>query len=229
MTDHPNIYVPQPKVAALPPAILPAIRDRWSPYAFAERKLAPGVLQQCFVAASWAASSYNEQPWYFLVAERDQKDEFERMLNCLLEANQVWAKYASALVLTVSAESFSRNAVPTGCTNMTWGKLWPISLCKPLRWEWLFTKWRASKLARFERTTKSPKDTCRRPPSLSGTLPSKHTADKRNWFVAIRPRGSERGLISLCSAANGEKPDKAHPTDWKHCKLRPHRGGLSPF
>jgi len=107
-----EIYVPQPKLAQVSSEILSVIRDRWSPYAFDGRTVAVADIEQSLVAASWAASSYNEQPWYFLIAYREESAEFERMLSCLLDANQVWAKFASVLMLTVSQESFSRNGTP---------------------------------------------------------------------------------------------------------------------
>ena len=48
------------------------IRDelgrRWSPYVFDERPVATADLMALFEAARWAASSYNEQPWRYLVA-----------------------------------------------------------------------------------------------------------------------------------------------------------------
>jgi nitroreductase len=107
-----NVNTPHSRQAQVSAEILSVIRDRWSPYAFADRPVPHNILNQCFLAASWAASSYNEQPWYFLVAQRTQAAEFDRMLGCLLEANQVWARFASTLILTVSQEAFSRNGSP---------------------------------------------------------------------------------------------------------------------
>ncbi len=107
-----EIYVPEVKVAQTFSEILSVIRDRWSPYAFDGQKVPAALLEQCLIAASWASSSYNEQPWYFLVAYRDDSAEFNRMLACLLDANQGWAKFAGALLLTVSQETFSRNGTP---------------------------------------------------------------------------------------------------------------------
>ena len=70
------------------------ITRRWSPYAFADRPVSLEDLRSLFEAARWAASSYNEQPWSYLVATRDDKEGFERLLSCLVEGNQVWAKAA---------------------------------------------------------------------------------------------------------------------------------------
>ena len=107
-----DLYVPAAKKAPASKEILPVICDRWSPYAFDGQPVSPALIEQCLIAASWAASSYNEQPWYFLVAHSEDDVEFGRMLGCLLDANQGWAKFAGALLLTVSQEAFSRNGTP---------------------------------------------------------------------------------------------------------------------
>src|SRR3989442_3142313 len=43
---------------------------RWSPYAFSERLVSDDHLRSLFEAARWAASSYNEQPWSYIVATK---------------------------------------------------------------------------------------------------------------------------------------------------------------
>jgi len=85
------------------------LAERWSPYAFAERTVAPDDLRSLFEAARWAASSYNEQPWSYLVATKEDPDEFARLLSCLVEGNQVWAKAAPVLALGVVSLRFSLN------------------------------------------------------------------------------------------------------------------------
>jgi nitroreductase len=92
--------------------ILDVIAERWSPYAFEPRGVEPEKLRACLEAARWAASSFNEQPWSFIVATRDDEAEFARMVGCLMEANRDWAKNAGALLLTVVSTTFSRNGKP---------------------------------------------------------------------------------------------------------------------
>jgi nitroreductase len=94
VTDHP---------------IHPLLAERWSPYAFDDRPVAQADLRSLFEAARWAASSYNEQPWSYLVATRDDPEEFARLLSCLVEPNQVWAKAAPVLALGVTSLKFSRS------------------------------------------------------------------------------------------------------------------------
>jgi nitroreductase len=65
-----------------------------------------------FEAARWAPSAFNDQPWYFMIAMKDEPEEFERMLACLVEANQVWARGAGELVIAVARMSYSHNGKP---------------------------------------------------------------------------------------------------------------------
>jgi nitroreductase len=88
------------------------IASRWSPYAFADRPVSRDDLGALFEAARWAPSSYNEQPWSYLVATRDQPQEFERLLSCLVEGNQVWARFAPVLALGCTSLNFTRNGHP---------------------------------------------------------------------------------------------------------------------
>ena len=94
VTDHP---------------ILQVLADRWSPYGFEDRPVPTPDLLSLFEAARWAASSFNEQPWSFLVATRENQLEFGRLLSCLMEANQAWAKTVPVLVLGVVSLRFASN------------------------------------------------------------------------------------------------------------------------
>ena len=89
------------------------LRQRWSPRAFREQAVEPDKVTSLFEAAQWAASCFNEQPWYFIVAARDETSAFAQMLSCLREGNQEWAKRASVLILTLAHSTFT----PTGQTN----------------------------------------------------------------------------------------------------------------
>jgi nitroreductase len=86
-----------------------ALADRWSPYGFEDRAVAKTDLLSLFEAARWAASSYNEQPWNYLIATKQNSNEFERLLSCLVEGNQAWAKAAPVLVLGVVSLRFAKS------------------------------------------------------------------------------------------------------------------------
>ncbi len=92
--------------------LLEVLARRWSPYVFEPRPVEREKLLSCLEAARWAASSYNEQPWSFIVAPRDEEPEFQQLLGCLVEANQAWARDAGVLLLTVAARTFRRNDRP---------------------------------------------------------------------------------------------------------------------
>jgi nitroreductase len=85
---------------------------RWSPYAFADRAVSEDDLRSLFEAPRWAASSYNEQPWSYLVATKADATEFERLLSCLVEGNQAWARAAPLLALGCTSLQFARNGKP---------------------------------------------------------------------------------------------------------------------
>ena len=88
------------------------ISKRWSPYSYSNRPVPPADLLSIFEAARWAASSFNEQPWRYIVATRDQPDDYNRILSCLLEGNRTWAEQAPVLALGCIRQTFSRNNKP---------------------------------------------------------------------------------------------------------------------
>jgi len=95
MHDH-----KRPAPAAVP--IHELISHRWSPRAFDSRPVEPEKLRSLFEAARWAASSYNAQPWYYIVATKDDPENFQKVLSTFVEFNQGWAKNASAVALSVA-------------------------------------------------------------------------------------------------------------------------------
>ncbi len=87
------------------------LAERWSPRAFAERAVAPETLASLFEAARWAPSCFNAQPWHFLVARREDAEEFGRLADCLVEGN-AWARAAPVLALSVARLDFEHNGKP---------------------------------------------------------------------------------------------------------------------
>jgi nitroreductase len=100
------------KAATTDHAIHPLVASRWSPYAFADKPVAKSDLQSLFEAARWAASSYNEQPWRYILATKDDPAEFNRLLACLVEGNQAWAKNAPVLAIGCTSLNFALNGKP---------------------------------------------------------------------------------------------------------------------
>src|SRR5262245_52848056 len=93
------------------------LAKRWSPYAFADRTVSADDLRSLFEAARWAASSYNEQPWRYIVATKANPADFERLLSCLVEPNQFWAKAAPALALGCISPTFVLNGKPNAAAE----------------------------------------------------------------------------------------------------------------
>src|SRR3954464_4463720 len=88
------------------------IASRWSPYAFADRAVPDEDLRSVFEAARWAASSYNEQPWSYIVATKKAPEAFERLLSGLVEGTRAWARAAPVLALGCTSLNFARNGKP---------------------------------------------------------------------------------------------------------------------
>jgi len=88
------------------------IGKRWSPRAFDSRPVEHAKLRSLFEAARWAASSYNGQPWHFLVASKDEHESYKKILESFVEFNQSWAKNAPVLAISVAALKFAHNGEP---------------------------------------------------------------------------------------------------------------------
>jgi nitroreductase len=92
--------------------IEPLLKQRWSPRAFAARPVEIDKLLSLWEAARWSASCANQQPWYFLVATKENKTEYARLLSCLRENNQLWASQAPVLMVSVAKLAFDMNGQP---------------------------------------------------------------------------------------------------------------------
>jgi len=88
------------------------LRKRWSPRAFDSRAVETEKLKSLFEAARWAASSFNAQPWYYIMATKDDPENFNRLLESFVEFNRSWAKDAPVIGLSVAALKFEHNGEP---------------------------------------------------------------------------------------------------------------------
>lgn len=88
------------------------LAHRWSPRAFDGRPVEHDTLRSLFEAARWASSSFNAQPWYFIVATKDDPENFQRVLDCFVDRNQAWAKNAPVVALSVAGMKFAHNGQP---------------------------------------------------------------------------------------------------------------------
>jgi nitroreductase len=95
------------------PGLNELIASRWSPRAYADKPVSSEDLSKIFTAASWAASSSNEQPWRFLVGHKGD-ETYKKIFDCLVEFNQGWAKSAPVLILTIAKTTFSKDGSNNG-------------------------------------------------------------------------------------------------------------------
>ena len=93
--------------------VLPVILHRWSPRSFADRDVSTVDLKKLFEAARWAPSSYNEQPWRFLVGTRNSIT-YKKIFDALMPFNQGWAGKAPVLILGAAKTKFTHNEGPNG-------------------------------------------------------------------------------------------------------------------
>jgi len=103
--------VNQLKHAPAVEGVLPAVHQRWSARAFADRDVAPAELHKVFEAARWAPSSNNEQPWRFVVGVRGSETH-RKLAGTLMGFNKAWAGKAPVLILGLARKTFSRNGNP---------------------------------------------------------------------------------------------------------------------
>lgn len=84
------------------------LEKRWSPRAFHSKNIEKEKLQSLFEAARWSPSSYNQQPWRFIVGQKGDAT-YDKIMDSLVEFNQNWAISAPVLVVTLGRK-FNNNS-----------------------------------------------------------------------------------------------------------------------
>ncbi|WP_145019559.1 nitroreductase family protein [Paenibacillus sp. Y412MC10] len=101
--------------------VSPLFLNRWSTRAFSTRKVSDQDLYTILEAAHWAPSSYNDQPWRFIVAKtEEQLSKFHSFLN---EFNLTWASSAPILIV-VASDKLRENGDPNGAHTFDAGAAW---------------------------------------------------------------------------------------------------------
>lgn len=88
------------------------LTERWSPRAFSDKIPSKDQLLKLLEAARWAPSSFNEQPWRFIIGIKNEGDSYQKVFNCLNEFNQEWAQNAPVLMLVCAKKHFSHTGKP---------------------------------------------------------------------------------------------------------------------
>jgi nitroreductase len=98
------------KPAAADHPIHDLLKTRWSPLAFADLPVSSADLHTLFEAARWSPSSFNDQPWFFIVgAKNGDRETYEKLLSCAVPGNAAWASTAPVLLLAVARNTFAHN------------------------------------------------------------------------------------------------------------------------
>jgi nitroreductase len=87
------------------------IEKRWSPRAFADKMPERGLLKELLQKAGTAPSCFNEQPWRYIIGFKGEEG-YDKILNCLKEGNQQWAKTSPVLILAFTKDYFDHNGKP---------------------------------------------------------------------------------------------------------------------
>ncbi len=85
---------------------------RWSPRAFSDEVIAQSVLYDIFDAARQAPSSYNEQPWRFIIGRKMEGNTYNKIYGTLEEFNQRWSDTVPVLILACAKLNFEHNGKP---------------------------------------------------------------------------------------------------------------------
>jgi nitroreductase len=88
-----------------------SIDKRWSPRAFSDKAISKETLKSIFEDAGKAPSSFNEQPWSFIIGIKGD-DSYPKVAKALNGFNAKWANKAPVIILTFAKKEFSRNGNP---------------------------------------------------------------------------------------------------------------------
>jgi nitroreductase len=86
-----------------------AIKNRRSVRSFSGEAVSESQIRSLFEATRWAPSSTNEQPWYYLYVTKDQKELWDKYVDCLNDNNKIWANGAALLIFSMARTRFSRH------------------------------------------------------------------------------------------------------------------------
>ncbi len=87
------------------------IEKRWSPREYSGGDVDGKKLRRVFEAVRWAQSSFNEQPWRFVVARKSDGDFRSQLEGYLVEGN-AFAREATVLGLALAKKTFTKNGKP---------------------------------------------------------------------------------------------------------------------
>lgn len=102
------------KMAQTAAPIHDLLARRWSPRAFDRSKLVSREqLVALCEAARWAPSCYGDEPWRYIVWDRNRDEAaWRKAFDCLSPGNQRWVENAPILMSSLAASAFAHNGKP---------------------------------------------------------------------------------------------------------------------
>lgn len=102
----------KPAITQVP--INETLANRWSGRAYdAAKSVSHAQIVALLEAARWAPSCYGDQPWRFIVWDKNTDAQaWQQGFDCLVPGNQAWVKDASVLLLTCADTLFNHNQKP---------------------------------------------------------------------------------------------------------------------
>ena len=102
----------KPAITQVP--IADIIANRWSGRAYdASKQLSHKQIIALLEAARWAPSCFGDQPWRFIVWNKNaDENAWQVAFDCLVPGNQSWVKDAPVLILVCSDTLFGHNLPP---------------------------------------------------------------------------------------------------------------------
>lgn len=88
--------------------LLECIKLRFSPKNFSNKEVSQLIVKSCLEAARTAPSSYNEQPWKFIVGFKGDAI-YNKIASTLGESNAIWATSAPVLICGLTNTKLKRN------------------------------------------------------------------------------------------------------------------------
>jgi len=90
------------------------LAERWSGRAYdASKKISTEQTLALLEAARWAPSCFGDQPWRFIVWDKNvDAVAWQKAFDCLVPGNQAWVKDASLLFLITADSLFVHNGQP---------------------------------------------------------------------------------------------------------------------
>lgn len=102
----------KPAITQVP--IDPTLANRWSGRAYdASKPVSHEQIIALLEAARWAPSCFGDQPWRFVVWDKQADPEaWQKAFDCLAPANQAWVKDTPVLMLVCADTLFNHNQQP---------------------------------------------------------------------------------------------------------------------